>query len=163
MSSIKSTQASTQASAGAGTMTPGPDALAQIQAQTESLKRKKRQDFIIKSILAHIVVIIFVIFAAFPIYFLVAAALRPGQALYSTNLQLIPTNITWDNFDHMINKTPMLTWLKNSLIVASATTVLAVALATTAAYAFSRWNFPGRNGILSLMLALQAFPAILGL
>ena len=136
---------------------------AQVQAETAALKAKARREFIIKSILAHIVVLLFVFFAAYPIYFLVTAAFRPGQSLYSTNLELIPSAVTLDNFTHMINNTPMLTWLKNSFIVASATTVLAVCLATPAAYAFARWRFPGRNGMLSFMLAIQAFPAILGL
>jgi arabinogalactan oligomer/maltooligosaccharide transport system permease protein len=154
MSTIESTQA---------TVRPSTELAAGVQAQAEALRRKNRQQFIWKSILAHLVVLIFLLFAIFPIYFLVTAAFRPGQSLYSTNLQLIPATITLDNFDHMLNHTPLLTWLKNSLIVAGATTVLSVCLATPAAYAFSRWNFPGRGAILSLMLALQAFPAILGL
>jgi arabinogalactan oligomer / maltooligosaccharide transport system permease protein len=133
------------------------------QAQARSLRRRNQAGFVGKSILAHIVVLIVVLFAVFPIYFLVLAAFRPGQSLYSTNLQLLPTTVTWDNFTYMVNQTPMLTWLKNSLIVSLATTVLSVCLATPAAYAFSRWSFPGRNGVLSLMLALNAFPAILSL
>ena len=154
MNVVKSTQATAQ---------PLGRTAAQVQAETEALRRKRRQDFVWKSILAHIAVVLFLLFAIFPIYFLVAAAFRPGQALYSTNLELIPTAVTLDNFDHMINHTPLLTWLMNSLIVAGATTILSVCLATPAAYAFSRWDFPGRNAILSLMLALQAFPAILAL
>ena len=154
MNVVKSTQATAQ---------PLGRTAAQVQAETEALRRKRRQEFVWKSILAHLVVIIFLVFAVFPIYFLVAAAFRPGQALYSTNLELIPTVVTLDNFDHMLNHTPLLTWLMNSLIVAGATTVLSVCLATPAAYAFSRWDFPARNAILSLMLALQAFPAILAL
>jgi arabinogalactan oligomer/maltooligosaccharide transport system permease protein len=154
MNVVKSTQATAQ---------PLGRTAAQVRAETEALRRKRRQDFVWKSILAHIAVVLFLLFAIFPIYFLVAAAFRPGQALYSTNLELIPTAVTLDNFDHMINHTPLLTWLMNSLIVAGATTILSVCLATPAAYAFSRWDFPGRNAILSLMLALQAFPAILAL
>ena len=136
---------------------------AQVIAETAALKARARRDFLWKSVLAHFVVLLFVLFAAFPIYFLVTAAFRPGQALYSTDLQLVPTTLTMDNFDHMINHTPLLTWLRNSVIVALSTTVLSVCLATPAAYAFSRWSFPGRNAILGFMLAIQAFPAILAL
>ena len=144
----------------AGSLSPAD---AQAQAESEMLRRKHRRQFIWKSILANVVIIIFLIFAIFPIYFLILAAFRPGQALYSTDLQLIPNSVTLDNFDHMIFHTPLLTWLGNSLIVALSTTVLSVCLATPAAYAFSRWRFAGRNMILSLMLAIQAFPAILAL
>src|SRR5690242_7136536 len=154
MSAIESTR---------GIVRPASDVEAQIMAEAEAIKARARRDFLWKSILAHLVVLLFVLFAAFPIYFLITAAFRPGQALYSTNLQLVPTSLTLDNFDHMINHTALLTWLRNSIIVALATTVLSVCLATPAAYAFSRWAFPGRNGILGFMLALQAFPAILAL
>lgn len=152
MSAIKSTQSAAR-----------PVSVSSVQAQSDAIRRQKRQRFVWRSILAHLVVLIFVVFAAFPIYFLILAAFRPGQALYSTTLQLLPTTITLDNFDHMLNHTALLTWLKNSLIVSLSTTVLSVCLATPAAYAFSRWNFAGRNTILSLMLALQAFPAVLAL
>ena len=138
MSTIKSTQSAVR---------PKSEVAAQVLAQSEALRREQRRQFMWKSLLAHLVVIGFLIFALFPIYFLILAAFRAGQGLYSTNLQLIPTNLSMDNFDHMINHTPMLTWLKNSLIVAGATTVLSVCLATTAAYAFSRFAFPGRSGI----------------
>src|SRR6476661_8890089 len=154
MSAIESTR---------GIARPASDVEAQVLAEAEAIKQRQRRDFIWKSILAHFVVLLFVLFAAFPIYFLITAAFRSGQALYSTNLQLIPTDVTMDNFDHMINHTALLTWLRNSIIVALATTVLSVCLATPAAYAFSRWQFPGRNAILGFMLAIQAFPAILAL
>ena len=142
---------------------PGSADEAAVRAEAEALRRKNRVEFLWKSLLAHLVVVLFLLFAVFPIYFLVTAAFRPGQALYSTNLELIPTNVTLANFEHMLVNTPLLTWLRNSVVVALATTVLSVCLATPAAYAFSRWHFPGRNLILSLMLAIQAFPAILAL
>src|SRR5689334_7489108 len=154
MSAIESTR---------GIARPASDVEAQIMAEAEAIKQRQRREFIWKSIMVHFVVLLFVLFAAFPIYFLITAAFRSGQSLYSTNLQLIPTGVTLDNFDHMINHTAILTWLRNSIIVALATTVLSVCLATPAAYAFSRWQFPGRNAILGFMLAIQAFPAILAL
>src|SRR5262249_3684790 len=104
MDTAKSTQAGQATTeAAAGSISRISASAAEVQAQSEALRKKRRRDFTIKSILAHLVVLLFVIFAAFPIYFLVLAAFRPGQALYSTNLELIPTNLTWDNFDHMIN------------------------------------------------------------
>jgi arabinogalactan oligomer/maltooligosaccharide transport system permease protein len=51
----------------------------------------------------------------------------------------------------------------NSVICASLTTLFSVILCTTAAYAFSRWRFPGRDTILTLMLAINAFPGVLAL
>jgi arabinogalactan oligomer/maltooligosaccharide transport system permease protein len=135
----------------------------QVQAEAEALRRKSRQDFLLKSVLANAFLLVFLIFTVFPIYFVVTAAFRPAQSLYTTNLELFPLNPTLDNFQHMIFNTELFTWLKNSLIVASVTTVASVILVSSAAYAFSRWRFIGRDALLTLMLALQAFPGVLAL
>jgi arabinogalactan oligomer/maltooligosaccharide transport system permease protein len=135
----------------------------QIQAEAIALRRKNRNAFIVKSVLANAFVLIFLVFTVFPIYFVVTAAFRPGNSLYSTNLELFPTHPTLENFDYMLNHTQLVTWLENSLIVATITTVASVLLVSSAAYAFSRWRFVGRDAILTIMLALQAFPGVLSL
>jgi len=48
--------------------------------------------------------------------------------------------------------------LRNSLLVAAATTLLGIFLACTAAYAFSRFRFPGRKTGLLSFLVIQMFP-----
>lgn len=136
---------------------------AQVQAEADALRNRQRREFIFKSVLANVFVLVFSLFTVFPIYYVAQAAFRSGQSLFSTNLQLWPTNPTLDNFNHMINETPMLTWFKNSLFVASLTTIASLIVVTSAAYAFSRWKFVGRDGLLTLMLAIQTFPGILSL
>jgi len=136
---------------------------AQVQAEAAALRSRQRREFVLKSVLANAFVIIFAVFTVFPIYYVAQAAFRSGQSLFSTQLQLWPTNPTLDNFSHMINETPMLTWFKNSLFVASLTTLASLFVVTSAAYAFSRWRFLGRDGLLTLMLAIQTFPGILSL
>ena len=52
-------------------------------------------------------------------------------------------------------------WLLNSVLVAALTTILGVFLACTAAYAFSRFRFPGRRAGLMAFLVSQMFPGTL--
>ena len=52
------------------------------------------------------------------------------------------------------------TWFRNSVQVAGATTLLGVFLAATAAYAFSRFRFPGHRPALRAFLVIQMFPGI---
>lgn len=103
------------------------------------------------------------LFAFFPIYFVIQASLRPGQSLYSTQLQLLPTDATLDNFRYVLTELPLLTWIRNSLFVAGMTTVLTLLITISAGYAFSRFKFRGRTEMLGGMLALQAFPGLLSL
>lgn len=103
------------------------------------------------------------IFSVFPIYFLFQASLRPGNTLYSTNLQLLPTNATLDNYRYVLTQLPMPLWLWNSLKIGFATTIATLLISVSAGYALSRFKFRGRGGALTGLLALQAFPAALAL
>jgi arabinogalactan oligomer/maltooligosaccharide transport system permease protein len=110
-----------------------------------------------------LILILGVIFSVAPIYFVAQAALRPGNQLYSTNLQLVPTNATLDNFRYVLTQIPLPIWMWNSIKVATLTSLASLAVAVTAGYALSRFRFFGRSTILTTLLALQAFPAILAL
>jgi arabinogalactan oligomer/maltooligosaccharide transport system permease protein len=115
------------------------------------------------SILFHLILIVTIILVLFPVYFIIQASIRPGQALYTTELSLLPQNPTLDNYRYMLFERPFPQWMRNSLIVALFTTFLTLIVATSAAYAFSRWRFVSRNAWLMIFLALQAFPAVLTL
>ncbi len=103
------------------------------------------------------------LFSIFPIYFVFQAALRPGNTLYSTELQLIPTNATLENFAYVLTEIPLLRWIWNSLQVSIMTTVATLLISVSAGYALSRFKFRGRSTLLTSLLALQAFPAALAL
>ncbi|HEC35527.1 MAG TPA: ABC transporter permease subunit, partial [Anaerolineae bacterium] len=75
----------------------------------------------------------------------------------------IPTEFTGENFHTMLFVKDFPVWLKNSLFVAGLTTVFCVTLATSGAFAFSRFRFVGRELGLILLLAIQSFPGVLAL
>jgi arabinogalactan oligomer/maltooligosaccharide transport system permease protein len=114
-------------------------------------------------LLLHLALLIGAIFSIFPIYFVAQASLRPGNTLYSTNLQLLPVDATLENFSYMLGQTQLPLWIWNSLKVALVTTVATLFITVTAAYALSRFRFRGRGTLLGGMLALQAFPGFLSI
>jgi arabinogalactan oligomer/maltooligosaccharide transport system permease protein len=116
-------------------------------------------------ILQYIILALGVIFALYPIWFVVLASGRPGQRLVSLNLasNFLPTEWTFENYVGIVADKPFLSWLKNSFTVAGATTVACLFIATSAAFAFSRFRFYGREFGLILFLALQSFPGVLSL
>jgi arabinogalactan oligomer/maltooligosaccharide transport system permease protein len=111
------------------------------------------------------VAILATIFAIYPIWFTILASGRSGDRLYTLNLagMFFPTEWTWENYQTMIFTEPLLTWMKNSLMVAGLTTIACLFIATSAAFAFSRMKFYGRESGLVLFLALQSFPGVLSL
>ncbi len=107
----------------------------------------------------HALVWLLVLFAVFPILQIVAISLRPGDQLYSTELQIIPDNATLDAYRIMFTEKPFLLWLRNSLVVSLGTALIGVALASLGGFALSRARFAGRGAALQGILMTQMFPA----
>jgi arabinogalactan oligomer / maltooligosaccharide transport system permease protein len=110
----------------------------------------------------HLVAWIAILFAMYPVAWIVSASFNRIQSLVAA--RLIPRQITTDNFTSLFDNptTPFRAWILNSYKVALAAAVLNVMLAALASYAFSRMRFRGRRlGLLTLLL-VQVFPAFLG-
>lgn len=107
----------------------------------------------------HAFLALFAAATVFPILQIVSISLRPGDQLYSTSLALIPERASLESYRVMLFEKPFLRWLLNSTLVSAAVTVFGVALASTAAYAFSRFRFLGRASGLYAFLLTQLFPA----
>lgn len=114
-------------------------------------------------VLVHAFLIAMVIFALFPAYFVLQAAFRPGQSLYTLTLSLWPDHPTWDNFTYIWTQIPFPTWLRNSLGVGIGTMLSGLVGSATGAYALARFRFTGKRMTLILLLAIQAFPTVLAL
>jgi arabinogalactan oligomer/maltooligosaccharide transport system permease protein len=67
------------------------------------------------------------------------------------------------NFVSVFGDQPFARWVLNSLAVSVATTLVGVFLSCTAAYAFSRFKFPGRRAGMMAFLVSQMFPGVLTL
>jgi arabinogalactan oligomer / maltooligosaccharide transport system permease protein len=124
----------------------------------------------------HVVLALAVLYAAYPILWVLTVAFSGEQSLMfvdlpadPTLLQRLRTVIPWpdrislSNFKSVVSDQPFALWLFNSVLVASATTVVGVFLSCTAAYAFSRFRFPGRRAGLMSFLVSQMFPGVLTL
>jgi len=117
------------------------------------------------AILAHAGLTLFTFATLYPVLWVLKMALTPSQA-FSLSASPIPETVSLSNFSDLVTATDMQGhWLfahqlGNSLIVATVTTVLGVALAATAAYAFSRFAFPGRKSGMNLLLTTQMFPGV---
>ena len=129
------------------------------QQKNMSVSRKKRIGLILRWILAAFLIA----FSIFPVIWIVSAALDPVNDL--ANQRLIPENAGFGNFASLVNTDifPFFTWLWNSIKVSVLTTVLTLSLTTMAAFAFSRFRFKGRQGLLKIILLVQSFPNLLAI
>jgi arabinogalactan oligomer / maltooligosaccharide transport system permease protein len=101
----------------------------------------------------------------YPLLWVLKMALTPSQA-FDPSPNPFPSEVTLDNFVGVVTtRDPDGGWLfgrqlGNSIIVSGATALVGLFLSTTAAYAFSRFRFPGRETALTAFLLTQIFPGV---
>ncbi len=118
-----------------------------------------RTKSVIRIALTYLVLVVFCLIALYPVSQILTISLRPADRLVSTSLEIIPKDASFKNYTALFTERPFGLWLMNSTLVAFVVTLTGVALASTAGYAFSRFNFIGKKiGLLSLLVT-QMFPA----
>ncbi len=110
------------------------------------------------SLFLYFLLIGFTLVVLYPILNVFSISLRPGDRLLSTSLKLIPDGASFHAYKVLFTQTPFLLWFWNSSLIAAAVTITGVALASTAGYAFSRFNFYGRKSAMVGLLVTQMFP-----
>lgn len=109
----------------------------------------------------HLIGIVAVAFAVFPLLYLLSASLNPGSGVLGGNRLF--AKIDFSDYQTMLDpaKGNFTRWFANTLIIAIVSSIGTVFLGALAAYAFSRMRFAGRRpGLLSLIL-IQMFPQLL--
>jgi arabinogalactan oligomer/maltooligosaccharide transport system permease protein len=125
-----------------------------------------RGDSPFKTVLIHTALIVACIIAVYPILRVVTISLRPNDTLLTTSLRIIPEGATLDNYKEVLfgnaaknRDSDFFLWIWNSFSITITTSIIATILAAVAAYAFSRFKFPGRGTGLVFLLTTQMIPA----
>jgi arabinogalactan oligomer / maltooligosaccharide transport system permease protein len=120
---------------------------------------------LVSRIWPHVVLVLASVVAIYPVLWVVKMALSSSQAL-DTSPSPFPREVSYDNFIAVASASDAAgRWLFgrqlfNSLVVAFATMAVGLLLSCTAAYAFSRFRFPGREAGLGALLLTQLFPGV---
>lgn len=113
----------------------------------------------------HALLIPLTIATLYPVLWVVKMALTPGGTP-DLSANPFPTQVSFENFEALLTTTDIHGswlfghWLFNSLVISGATTMVGIALSCTAAYAFSRFDFPGREAGMNAFLVTQMFPGV---
>jgi multiple sugar transport system permease protein len=124
-------------------------------------RRRIRKDLVRSRIAAWTAIVVIGAFGLLPVYWLLATALSSPDSTFQFPPRLIPTDLTLSNFTALAENDQLITYLVNSLIVASITAVLSVIVATYMGYSFSKFRYRGRRSLMHLVLASQMFPQAL--
>jgi multiple sugar transport system permease protein len=126
---------------------------------------QKKSEKYIRFILGLIITLIYLI----PLYWMVTTSLKPVDQIFQKPPVLFPSILQIDSYKQILGLPTdraeiyinALVYLKNSLIIASITTLLAMIMAAPAAYGLSRFRFRGRSAFVLFLLVAQMLPSVL--
>src|SRR5690625_5169049 len=117
-------------------------------------------NFTLSGIVRWIAIAIILVWTVFPIYWMLNNSFKERVDIFSNSPTFIPFNPTLDNYIELIVEMNFLDVLLNSFIVASASTLIVVAIAGLSAYSLSRYNFKGKNALLLWVILTRIFPPV---
>lgn len=113
-----------------------------------------------QKILYYSALLLLAIAILFPVYYMVLISLKLPRDIYRAP-SLLPINATLQNYQDLLGKSGFLTNIRNSLIVASASTFVSVLFSSMAAYSLVRLRYLYRNWIGRLILFTYLTPSAL--
>ena len=106
---------------------------------------------------------LFLIFLLFPFYWMLTVSFKPTEELF--DLQRSPfviQHFTLDSYTYLFRETAFESWVKNTLIVATASTAISLFCSILIGYALARLRFPGSNTMgIAIFLAYLVPPTLL--
>jgi multiple sugar transport system permease protein len=96
--------------------------------------------------------------ALIPVLWLLSLSFKTPAAVLDPSLW--PAQWTWGNYSGILTSSQFLRPLANSIGIGLISTVIAVVLASMAAYAVARLRFPGKSVLIGMALLIAMFPLI---
>ncbi|HYP21879.1 MAG TPA: carbohydrate ABC transporter permease [Chloroflexia bacterium] len=95
-----------------------------------------------------------------PFLYMIGTSFKPHAFVLELPPRFIPSDPTWENYIRAINSNNFGRYFLNSLLVATSSTMVVVMLSSLLAYAFARWDFPGRQFLFYTMLGTMMIPTL---
>lgn len=107
---------------------------------------------------SYAILVVAALIAIFPVFWIFSTSLKPASEVLSPELSILPKTVTTENYSQVLAGGMFWQWMFNSVFIALCTTVIGIMLASTTAYAVSRFSFWGKKPVLFAFLVAQMFP-----
>lgn len=116
---------------------------------------------IIRNVLFYIVLALFLIVILLPIYYIFLTAFAEGDQLFTVPLTYFPRSFgILDRFQQIFSALPLARYLFNTAFLATTSTIITLTISFLAAYSIARFQFPGANLILLILLGSTMLPGV---
>ena len=113
---------------------------------------------VVLKILLYVVLIALAVFTLIPFVWMLSSSLKLDREVFSYPIRWIPETFHWENYKLIWTKVPLLTYFKNTAIIAILVTFIQTLTSSFAAYAFAKLQFRGRNVLFICYVATIAVP-----
>lgn len=111
-------------------------------------------------VIVSILLVIGGIFAAFPVLWMFCSSLKDNSAIFSWPPKFFDHTASFASYAAVLTDPTKMRFFLNSYIVSGCVVVATLFVGILAAYAFSRFDFPGKGLLNSLIVSVQAIPPI---
>lgn len=115
--------------------------------------RRRAARVLLFALLAALIAVVMLPFA-----WMISSSLKHDNEVFTVPIEWVPRTFQWDNYADIFTRVPMLTYLKNSMFLATTITFLQLLTGSFAAYGFSKIRFPGRDALFVAYIATIAVP-----
>ena len=113
---------------------------------------------VVLKILLYAALIALAVFTLIPFVWMLSSSLKLDREVFSYPIRWLPETFHWENYSLIWTKVPLLTYFKNTAIIAILVTFIQTLTSSFAAYAFAKLNFRGRNVLFICYVATIAVP-----
>lgn len=96
----------------------------------------------------------------FPLFWMVVTSLKPQTELFRRPPGFLPETVTFEHYWKLLSETPFLHYFANSVILATSTTLVVIAIATLGAYSLVRFRYRGRETLALMVLFTYLLPSV---
>jgi multiple sugar transport system permease protein len=121
-------------------------------------RRPRRKAGSARRIAGYTVLIVAAAAVLLPFYWMAMSSLKTNSEVFTIPVRWLPDRVVWSNYLDIWQKSNLTTWLRNTLVLSVAVTVLQVLTGSFAAYGFAKVRFPGRNVLFLAYLGTIAVP-----
>ncbi|SNY90202.1 multiple sugar transport system permease protein [Cohaesibacter sp. ES.047] len=107
-----------------------------------------------------LVIFFFLALILMPFWWVVSGSVKSPQEIIARVPTMVPNTFSLQHYQKLLNQSDYMTYMVNSISVATFSTLITLLLAVPAAYAFFRLKFPGRETLFRIILLAYAFPSI---
>ena len=124
----------------------------------QAIKSAEKVSKIFFTVLTYIFIVALALLIIFPFYWMIITSLKTLDEINGAKQTLFPNIVMWTNYIYVFQKFDFTTYMINTIVVATFSTMGTLLTTIFAAFAFARLNFKGREIVFMIFLMTMMIP-----